>query len=108
VIKVKSPVIIIFFVLLFGILLYTFLYVAGTGEELHYPVESEPACEENDTRSCSVGECTGISTCRNGGWGGCKLEMICQPGEKVACTEAGCAQGFKECNSCGTGYGPCR
>lgn len=86
----------------------SFFAVSGT-VDLHYPVENgqEGYCVEGQTRDCAVGACNGTSTCVNSRWGGCKWKTLCTPGTKAPCLEHGCAYAYKECNECGTGYGPC-
>ncbi|MBD3210331.1 hypothetical protein GF318_03030 [Candidatus Micrarchaeota archaeon] len=74
--------------------------------ELEYEAEY-PACTEGATQHCCIGNCSGKSTCVNGKWGPCKLDIVCRPGETVPCLERGCVTGHKECNECGTAYGPC-
>jgi hypothetical protein len=108
VIRVKNPLILFLFLLLVAILAYTILFVNGRRVDLHYPVDVPEACSENLTKSCSVGNCTGVSTCRGGNWGSCKLDLVCEPGSRISCSEVGCVYGFRECDECGSGYGPCR
>lgn len=104
----KSPVIILFFVLLLGIIAYTILFVSGGRVDLHYPSESTALCGEGQTRPCQVGNCSGTSTCKGGSWSSCRLEIVCEPGSRISCSEEGCVYGFRECDECGAGYGPCR
>jgi hypothetical protein len=65
------------------------------------------ACAEDQSRQCFVGNCSGVSTCINGAWSGCRWERVCTPGSRSTCLKDGCAYAVKECNGCGTGYGPC-
>jgi hypothetical protein len=104
---VKNPTLIVFFLLLLAILIYIFFFVTYQPTDLHYPVEKPRLCEDGEQKDCAIGECPGTSTCKNGVWGVCKWKKICEPGSVVACIEYGCAQGSKQCNECGTGYGPC-
>jgi hypothetical protein len=67
----------------------------------------EPLCGNGETSSCASGNCAGIRTCRNGRWGDCTVKQICTPGTKTSCSENGCANGYKICNTCGTGFGTC-
>ncbi len=69
--------------------------------------DAVPGCSEGQTRPCSAGSCTGIATCLDGIWTGCRWEKICIPGIKAPCIYGGCAYAYKECNECGTGYGEC-
>ncbi|MDD5171811.1 MAG: hypothetical protein PHF60_02130 [Candidatus ainarchaeum sp.] len=71
----------------------------GTGEP--------SSCVHGDTKPCLVGPCDGTVICINGIWSGCRWEEICVPGSRTACTQFSCPYGMKECNECGTGYGPC-
>ncbi len=104
----KSPILILFFIILFALLAYVVIFSSIKRVDLHYPIETGDLCEENGTKSCTVGNCTGISTCSGGNWGGCKLDLVCEPGSRIACSEVGCVYGFRECDECGSGYGPCR
>ena len=104
----KSPILILFFIILLGILAYIVLFATSARVDLHYPSEAGGLCQENITRTCQVGNCTGLSLCRGGKWGACKLEFVCEPGSRVSCSDVGCVYGFRECDECGSGYGPCR
>lgn len=91
---------------LFIILIVSFLFIRPRPAELEYG-EEEPLCIENQTKECLVGNCTGASTCTGGGWGPCRLELVCTPGETVPCLDGPCVCGYKECNECGSAFGPC-
>lgn len=104
----KSPILILFFIILLGILAYVILFATSTRVDLHYPVEVGQGCEDGTIKSCSVGNCTGKSACSGGSWGACKLNLVCEPGSRISCSEVGCVYGFRECDECGSGYGPCR
>jgi len=67
----------------------------------------EGECHDGDIRECLKGPCNGTQICINGTWGKCDIKRICNPGTKVPCTENYCPIGYKICNECGTGYGPC-
>jgi hypothetical protein len=69
--------------------------------------EKEPACSANETISCTIGSCPGTMECKNGEWGRCRIESICKPGAHYPCNSDGCSDGYKICNSCGTGFGRC-
>ncbi len=64
-------------------------------------------CRDGQTQACSTGSCSGVSSCINGIWSGCKWDTLCTPGARVPCLSNGCVYAVKECNSCGTGYGDC-
>jgi len=67
-----------------------------------------PACMDGQTRSCTTGGCSGIATCKDGKWWGCRWNQTCRPGARAPClNDNGCSYAVKECNDCGTGYGPC-
>lgn len=68
---------------------------------------TQPACKDGLTQYCTVGNCSGLSTCAGNAWGGCKWERVCTPGSKVPCLKNNCPYALKECNECGTGYGSC-
>jgi hypothetical protein len=106
--QVKNPVVLLFLLFLFAILAYTFLYISGGRVDLHYPTKAAEGCTENASRQCNIGNCSGSSLCHGGAWGVCKLKLVCEPGSRVSCSEAGCVYGFRECDECGSGYGPCR
>lgn len=85
-----------------------FLFYNPAGAQ---PQQNESAlqagCTDGQTKACSVGECGGTSTCVNGRWWVCRWETVCTPGSRIPCLNGGCAYAVRECNSCGTGYGPC-
>jgi hypothetical protein len=96
----------LFFAAIILILIYALLLGTPETASLEYP-EEETGCSEGQTQHCSVGNCSGLSTCVKGSWSPCRLERVCTPGEKVPCIERGCAKGHKVCNDCGTAYNPC-
>lgn len=53
------------------------------------------------------GSCAGTRTCEGGSWGSCRLDIICVPGKLYGCEGAGCSSGYRKCDACGTGFGPC-
>jgi hypothetical protein len=71
------------------------------------PSGTQPACKDGLTQYCKVGNCSGLSTCVGGAWGGCKWERVCTSGSKAPCLKNNCPYALKECNECGTGFGPC-
>ncbi len=64
-------------------------------------------CIENSTASCTIKNCSGTMTCKNGKWLSCRLNITCTPGSKAPCVENTCIVGYKICNECGTDYGEC-
>ena len=89
------------------VIVYSFFLAQPKTITLEYEVE-EKICEEGETRSCTVDACAGLSKCVHGRWGVCKLDIVCVPGDRIPCVEGGpCACGYRECNDCGTAYGPC-
>jgi hypothetical protein len=88
-------------------IIYSLFLASPQTVELHGPGPEEPGCMEGTSRRCQVGNCTGLSICSGGGFGPCKLERVCSPGEQVPCIKEGCAKGYRRCNGCGTGYGDC-
>lgn len=85
------------------------LYLGG--RTIYAGPEPEPAggpqCTEGQIKACSLGNCSGTSLCVGGSWGGCRWERICPPGSRLPCINNSCVYALKECNECGTGYGPC-
>ncbi len=71
------------------------------------PHPDQPACKDGQTQYCTLGNCTGFSTCIGGYWGGCRWDRTCTPGSRTPCLKDNCPYAIKECNECGTGYGPC-
>ncbi len=104
----KNFALVSFFALLSAILIYTFFFATGGRADLQYPVEEAAVCKEGLTQHCMVGNCSGLSACRNGRWTACRWEMVCEPGSRASCIEGGCVKGYKECDECGTSYGPCK
>jgi len=71
-------------------------------------IPSSPAsCAEGQTKPCSLETCTGYSSCHNGLWGACRWQLVCSPYTKTPCLNNSCVYGYKECDGCGSGYGPC-
>ncbi len=106
---IRNPLPLLIIAALAVIAAYTFFFVSAPAVNLHYPSEdkAERLCSEGQIRNCTVGGCTGVSTCASGRWGGCKWEMVCTPGIRAPCLNNSCVYAYKECNECGTGYGPC-
>lgn len=67
-----------------------------------------PSCIEGETRTCSVNECGGIQTCKNGVFSSCMWKQACTPNEVVPCVVNGCAVAYKTCNICGTSFSSCK
>ena len=64
-------------------------------------------CEEGANKTCYIENCEGYSTCINGKWSECRLNIVCNPGSKKPCIVGGCIKGYAVCNECGTGYEGC-
>jgi len=64
-------------------------------------------CLDGQAMSCTIGECSGIKTCQGGAFGTCKWDIVCASGTRISCLNNSCVYAYKECNSCGSGYGPC-
>lgn len=103
---IKNLPILFLFLILVLLLIYSFTFLFSPKLE-EVSNEVEKLCEENQTRNCTLGSCVGTSTCTNDMWSPCRWEKICIPGSRAMCIENSCAKGVKECNECGTGYGPC-
>ncbi len=105
----KNIVPLLFIFLMLLILAYAMLMHGGPAEFSPPPPQKsqEAACTDGLTQYCRVGNCSGTSTCVGGIWGGCKWERVCVPGSKATCLKSSCPYALKECNECGTGYGPC-
>ncbi|MBU0527740.1 hypothetical protein KKE92_04625 [Candidatus Micrarchaeota archaeon] len=104
----KNPIPLIFIFLLFLSLALIFLFTISNPVSPKINATNTKVCQNGETVECTVSSCTGVSTCHNAKWSMCIWDRICDPGSRVACAESGCSKGFKECNSCGTGYGECR
>ena len=105
---IKNPLPLLIIAVLAVVAVYGFFFISPKAVSLHYPVDEGPVlCVEGQTKGCTVGPCDGLSTCLNGRWGPCRWETVCTPGTEAPCTQNGCAYAYKECNECGTGYGPC-
>jgi hypothetical protein len=97
------------------LLLILALYLAYTAffPTLSWHVSSTPgpapACNPGDIRGCMAGQCNGTQSCSGGAWSACTLNIVCEPGAYVPCVQgaAACANGYKACDACGTGYGAC-
>ncbi|MFH1785812.1 MAG: hypothetical protein ABH842_05270 [Candidatus Micrarchaeota archaeon] len=105
----KNKIIIGLFLLLFLILAYVVFqnFSLSKTKSNSIPEDQYLVCTENSTQYCSVGSCSGLSTCHNGIWSSCQWEKVCTPGFKTMCIENGCAYAIKECNECGTSFGQC-
>ncbi len=68
---------------------------------------AQAPCIDGQTQYCRLGNCSGISACIGGAWTGCRWERVCEPGSRVPCLKNNCPYALKECDECGTGYGPC-
>jgi len=68
---------------------------------------SQASCHEGDTKQCTLESCSGFSTCHGGSWGVCRWKVVCAPYSKASCLNNSCVYGYKECDGCGSGYGPC-
>ncbi|MFH0884841.1 MAG: hypothetical protein V1861_03970 [Candidatus Micrarchaeota archaeon] len=109
----KNPIPLFFIFFLAIILSYGF-YMAGLLEfpgaqagATAPPSTAQHACKDGQTQYCKLGNCSGFSMCTGGVWGGCRWERICSPGSMATCLENNCPYALKECNECGSGYGPC-
>ncbi len=110
----KNPIPIFFIFFLALILSYGF-YMAGlfgfpegqVGGSVPSAQSAPHACKDGQTQYCSLGNCSGFSTCVGGVWSGCRWERLCTPGSKATCLKSNCPYALKVCNECGTGYGTC-
>jgi hypothetical protein len=103
---IKNPVVLFLLALLLAILCYI-IYASYRPQVSIIDTPIEKICEDNQTHACTSGSCNGTSTCVDNSWSSCTWEKICVPGSRAMCIEDGCAYAVKECNECGTGYGPC-
>ncbi|MFH0737840.1 MAG: hypothetical protein V1827_04235 [Candidatus Micrarchaeota archaeon] len=105
----KNPLPLAFLSILIIILSYI-LYLAFFPQEVDVIGDSHRAlyCTDGEKRACTIGACSGISACSGGAWGGCSWERICEPGSRELCIQDGCAYALKECDGCGTSWGPCQ
>jgi len=76
-------------------------------EEPEVPHYEVPECIEGHSEPCIKGSCNGIKECVDGSWTPCTLNVVCEPGKLYGCTSYGCSSGYRACNACGTGFGPC-
>jgi len=86
------------------------VFVEGKHEPEAYPILAKvKECEAGETRDCLTHDgCDGTQRCVDYEWTPCKKNrMVCRPGQRKACAYTPCKVGHKECNECGTGYGPC-
>ena len=96
------------FVFLILVLAFIIMSYYGAGMPITGEESSAPSlCFHGDRKPCTAGACEGTAICINGVWAGCTWEKTCVPGSRLPCTNALCLYAVKECNSCGTGYGPC-
>jgi hypothetical protein len=109
-IVIRNPYPILLLVALAIVLIYTLTWFAGiTKPPVMLPDDqSKPPCIDGQKRTCTLAECTGIFTCIDGIWGGCKWAQVCVPHEREVCLSQSCPYGVRECNPCGTGFGPCK
>ncbi len=105
----KSPLVLVFVLSLAAIIIYAIYLGTGPAQaQQERSGQSAPKyCQDGQTQACSAGSCSGVSTCINGVWSGCKWATACTPGARVPCLSNGCVYAVKECNSCGTGYTDC-
>ncbi|MBI2079208.1 hypothetical protein HYT84_00460 [Candidatus Micrarchaeota archaeon] len=99
------------------VLLVVVLYLFSPSTSPFKKIKSSPAayfapleineCTGSESSSCNIGSCSGKKTCINGKFSECSLEIICTPGSQASCVENACANGYKTCNECGTGYSEC-
>jgi len=93
--------------LLIAIMAYAiFFYPGKPVQGTTYSVQ-EKECIDGQAGQCMVGQCAGTRECARGAWSRCMLEMACEPGSFATCYEGACSSGYKVCDECGTGYGPC-
>ena len=110
----KNPIPIFFILSLSAILFYGF-YMAGmfgfpetpSGGGAAPAPSTPQSCRDGQTQYCRLGNCSGVSVCSGGAWSGCRWDRICAPGSKATCLKSSCPYALKECDECGTGYGPC-
>lgn len=114
----KNPVPVFLIIAMLAVLCYSF-YMAGLIQlpqdaQAGGPAQSQNGaagptgyCKDGQTQYCRLGNCSGESVCMGGAWGGCRWDRTCTPGTKATCLKNNCPYGLKECNECGTGYGPC-
>jgi len=105
----KNPLPLVFLFLLILTLAYI-VYVVFVPEAVSVPGDTHRAlyCTDGERRACTAGSCSGISTCVGGSWGGCDWQKVCEPGSRELCIKDGCAYALKECDECGTSWGPCQ
>ncbi|MCD6549705.1 hypothetical protein J7K41_03295 [Candidatus Micrarchaeota archaeon] len=90
---------------------HTITVITENGHVYTYPFTSyEKECVPGARRSCTTTDgCEGFQTCEDYRWSECrKLPTVCKPGTRKPCAYSPCTVGYKVCNRCGTGYGPCR
>jgi hypothetical protein len=104
---VRNPIALLLIIALAAVLAVPFLSPASPPGPGSGNASAPVLCKDGQTRACSAGSCGGVSTCVGGVWSGCKWPRVCVPGSKVSCIQNGCAYAFKECDECGSGYGPC-
>lgn len=106
---VKNPAVAFFFVFLGLAIVYAVLIsMPAAPAPLAEPFDRGPdACVDGTSQACSVGSCSGISTCVDGIWSGCRWQTVCTPGSRAPCFDGACLYAVKECNGCGTGFSEC-
>jgi hypothetical protein len=98
-----------FLALMLLVLAYGLFSQGGSVSVSPRPAQQNNAamCRDGQTQYCSLGNCSGLSTCIGGAWSGCRWEQVCTPGSTATCLKSSCPYALKVCNECGTGYGPC-
>lgn len=97
------------FLLLFLLIVlsYGFFFSAMVPNSEPFSLNSAiPECKNGATKSCIKSSCNGTQSCVSGSWEDCIINDVCKPGKRQPC-EGSCSSGYKICNDCGTGFGPC-
>ncbi|HSB47450.1 MAG TPA: hypothetical protein VLD37_05530 [Candidatus Bilamarchaeum sp.] len=105
----KNPTIAVFFAVLLLIVGYV-VFISLPEPRAAQPesgAEPLPRCQSGQTQYCKSGPCSGVATCADGIWSGCRWDTMCTPGERLPCLKGACSYAVRECNSCGTGFGEC-
>lgn len=102
------------FLILIGVIGYSFMAMPDSKPSASVsfnskfqPSQQVQQCENGESKTCMSGTCQGTSECAGGKWTMCYVKKICIPDTNSSCGDSGCADGYKVCNECGTGYGPC-
>ncbi|MBU0590871.1 hypothetical protein KKF81_00330 [Candidatus Micrarchaeota archaeon] len=103
----KSPFPLLFLFALFLLIIAIFLLFDNHTAPEQNPNQNEADCIDEETKNCTVGDCNGTSTCKNGAWHGCSWDIVCTPGSTKTCNRNSCAYAYSKCNECGTGYDEC-